>query len=396
MRDLRRDATTQVPITHPTWKEVDLDTVRANYREIARLAGPRKIIASVKANAYGHGIVEVSRAIADLGVYALATGSFEDAVAVRDAGITAKIQMFAGGLPAGMKDLLRYDLMPTVYNMESARAVSEAATKPARVYVKVDAGLGRLGVPLAEAEGLIRSVAALPRIEVEGVYTHLPYSDAAGQAWSVERLKGFHELIAALERAGLRIPITQAVASAAVASGVPDSCTAVCSGHLLFGGHAVVTDDVADLSAFRPVLRAIKTKIIHVGRQAGGRGALSGGKFVPQTDITTGVVAVGLFDGYRPPAPGKKAFMLFRGRRVPVLGVSLEYTVLDLSTLEAPAIGEEVLLLGDSGDESVTLGDISGWQGMSRLEVLMSFDRRLPCRYTGGTAKQAADIRAAG
>lgn len=105
MRELRRDATTQVPATHPTWKEVDLDAVRANYRELARLAGPRKVIASVKANAYGHGIVEVSRAIADLGVYALATGSFEDAVAVRDAGIATKIQMFAGGLPASMKDM---------------------------------------------------------------------------------------------------------------------------------------------------------------------------------------------------------------------------------------------------------------------------------------------------
>lgn len=397
MPGLRLDALDHDPVTHPTWKEVDLAALESNYREIERLAGAGvKIIASVKANAYGHGIVEVAKVLDRLGVYALATGSFEDAVAVREAGLGTRIQMFAGNAPEGAKDLLRYDLIPTVYDMAGAKAVSAAATRMVPVYVKVDAGLGRLGVKLDRALGFIEDVARLPRIAVEGVYTHLSFADAAGKAWSIERLEGFHRLIDALAGAGLSIPVTQALASAGVAGRIPDRCSAVCTGHLLYGGLSLVAKEVADLSAFRPVLESVKTRLIHVGQQRAGERFLTGGKVVAKAEMTTGVVPIGMFDGYRRPAKGEAPAMLARGRRAPVLGVSLEYVTLDLSGIDAAKPGDEVTVLGGDGGDRIRLDEVAAWQGSSNLEVLMGLDQRLPCRYLGAEPTAARRERKAG
>jgi alanine racemase len=385
----RRSVTAEQAMSvHPSWRELDLAALRSNLREVRRRVGPDiKIIASLKANAYGHGVVPIARALADLGVYALATGSFEDALALRRAGIDTKIQMFGGNLPAGAADLLRLDLMPTVYNLAAARAVSAAASAPARVYVKVDCGLGRLGVPVAEAGAFVKKVAALPRLVVEGVYTHLPFADRAGRDWARRRLEAFHGLIGALARAGLEIPVTQAIASAGVASDLAHNCNAVCTGHLLYGGLSVVAPDVADLSAFRPVLHAVKTRLIHVGDQPSGQRIFVGGQHVPERDTTVGVVPVGLFDGLRKPTAGKAAAMLIRGRRVPLLSVSLEYSSVDLTGVDRSEIGEEVVVLGRSGDDRITLEEMADWQGTSALAVLMSFDQRLPCRLHGTEPK---------
>lgn len=390
------DAVDRAMPVHPAWKELDLDAFAANVREVRRLVGPDiKIIASVKANAYGHGAVEIARALRGLDVYSLATSSYGDAVAMREAGIDAKIQMFPCNLPEGMRELLRYDLMPSVYNRAGARAVSEAASTTVPVYVKVDCGLGRLGVAVAEAAAFVHEVAALPRIVVEGVYSHLPYEDAAGREWAEQRLVAFDRLIAALAGSGLKIPVTQVIASAGVAGGVTGPGNAVCVGHLLYGGLAVADQDVADLSPFRPVLRAIKSRLIHIGRKGPGEAIASGGAYVTGGDTTTGVIPVGLYDGYRRPAAGKTATVLMRGKRVPVIRVSLEYTNLDLSGIDGPEIGDEVVVLGASGDQRITVEEMAAWQGSAPLAVLMSFDRRLPSR-PGTSRAPAVKRRTAG
>ncbi len=158
---------------------------------VRKLAGQRRLIASVKANAYGHGAVEFARRLEALGIDTLWTGSIAEAIAMREAGIKARILMFAGYLPAEIPQLLARGFVPTIYDREGALAVSRAARAPASIYIKVDSGLGRLGVPLPEAEGLFREIAALPNIQIEGVYSHLPFGDAAGRAWALARYQGF-------------------------------------------------------------------------------------------------------------------------------------------------------------------------------------------------------------
>ena len=314
----RYDSVEQSMPVHPVWKELDLDALLANYREVRTQVGTGiKIIASVKANAYGHGVVEIARALGGTDVYALATSSFADAVAMREAGVDTPIQMFASNLPEGAAELLRYDLMPTVYDMDGANAVSDAAREPVKVYIKVDSGLGRLGVPLAKAEAFIASVAALPNLQVEGVYSHLPYSDADGKAWADERLEGFNAFVERLVAGDIDIPVTQVLASTGVAGGVSDHCNTVCVGHLLYGGIAVAAADVVDLAPFRPVLKAIKARLIHVGHKEPGEVIGSGGSYMTKGKTTTGIVPVGQYDGYRRPASGKSATMLMQDKRGP-------------------------------------------------------------------------------
>ena len=368
----------------PNRVEFDLSALRHNMRALRAISGPEiKYIAALKANAYGHGAVAVARALADDGdTFALATGSFEDALAIRGAGVDLPIMMFGGALPEAAPLLLEHDLIPTVYDRAGARAVSSAATaagKTAAVYVKVDAGLGRLGVPLPDALDYIRELQDLPNLRVEGVYTHLSFFDEAEREWARGRIREFDRLLDALEGAGVEIPVTQALASSCMVSGLTSRGNAVCPGHLLYGVPSVAPS-VADTSAFRPVLRSIRSRFIHAGPpKAGMRG-------VPDRDTPSriGVIPLGLADGYRPAVAGRTASALVDGARVPIRGVSLEHITLDLSERPAAGVGDEVVLLGESGGESIALADLAEWQGTRMHQVLMTFDGRIPAHYVDG------------
>ena len=368
----------------PNRAEFDLAALRHNLRALRRLAGPdAKIIAALKANAYGHGAAAVARTLANDGdTFALATGSFEDALAIRDAGVDLPLLMFGGALPEAAPALLAHDLIPTVYDPAGARAVSaaaEAAGRKAAVYVKVDAGLGRLGVPLPDALDFLRTIRDLPSLRVEGVYTHLSFFDEAEREWARGRLRAFDGLLRDLDTAGIEVPVSQALASSCLLAGLESRGNAVCPGHLLYGVPSVAPS-VADASAFRPVLRSIRSRLIHAGPpKAGMRGAP-----VRDTPRRIGVIPLGLADGYRAPLPGRPACVLVDGERAPIRGVSLEHVTLDLSGHLAARVGEEVVVLGESGDESITLADLADWQGTRQHHVLMALDRRLPARYFDG------------
>ena len=272
--------------------------------------------------------------------------------------------------------------MPTVYDLDGARAVSaagEAAGRTAVVYIKVDAGLGRLGVPLPDALEYIREVQRLPSFRVEGVYTHLSFYDEAERDWARGRMREFDRFLDDLEAAGIDIPVTQGLASSCMVAGLTSRANAVCPGHLLYGVPSIAPT-VADTSAFRPVLRSITSRIIHAGPpKAGMRG-------LPERDTPKriGVIPLGLADGYRPAAPGRTPCALVDGARVPIRGISLEHITLDLSERPAAGVGDEAVLLGESGGDSITLADLAEWQGTRLHHVLMAFDGRLPAHYTDG------------
>jgi alanine racemase len=366
--------------TRAVWAEVDLGAVVANYRRLRGLLRPGvKIIAAIKANAYGHGAIEVARTLAADGADWLATGSFDEAVAVREAGVQTPMLLFAGPLPEGMAAVLRAGFVPTVHDLDSARAASSAASGSARVWIKVDAGLGRLGVPLEEAEAFTRSVAKLPNVLVEGLYTHLPFVDAAGRQWAADRLSAFQALAESLDRAGVSLSLTQALSSAGILAGLKDGSSAVCPGHVLYG-LPPASAEIVDMTPFQPALRAVKTKLIHVSTHRKVRTAGIGGGTRLSAGAGTGVVPFGRTDGYRDPCEGRRPCMLVRGRRVSVRGVSLEHTTLDLTGVEA-AVGDEVVVLGEQGDEAISAAEIAVWQCAQVDDVVLAFDRHVPRFY---------------
>ncbi|MEQ8654722.1 MAG: alanine racemase [Kiloniellales bacterium] len=376
------------------WAIVDLDALEYNYREIVRRVGSDvRVIASIKANAYGFGAVACAKRLEKAGSFALATGNVEEAIAVREAGVGLPILMFGGFLPADVPRLLQHNLIPTLYNKEMAETVSAAAAREVEVYVKVECGLGRLGVPLEEAFAYIGSIHALPNLRVAGVYTHLPFFDAASRARSERQLKGFDDLAAGLEQSGIGPLVTQALASSAVLEGLTDRCNAVCVGHLLYGLSPMAPGE-ADLSAFRPVLKEVGARLIHVGHHPAGGDIGMGGLYGIAKAMKIGVIPLGMQNGMRAPAPGKTAEVLIRGRRVPSIGVSLEHMTIDLSALATPVLEETVLVLGAmAGAQPIDLEDLAVWRSSAPLEVAMTLSDRIPTIFADGEQHSSTDLQ---
>jgi alanine racemase len=366
----------------PNEAQVDLSALVDNVAHVRGLIKPgNHIIASVKANAYGHGIVPVARRLAEIGVEVLATGSFADAMAMRGAGITAPILMMGGALPSAMRELMRHDLIPTIHSQELADAVAAAAQRRSPVYVKVDCGLGRLGVPLRNAHRFVLDLASRPRIEIAGLYTHLPFADAEGLSFARARIERFQALVDGLARAGLAIPITQARASAALLARIEDDCSAVSPGALIYGLSPVERSIASAM--LRPVLTRIATRLIQVSPWAADRSPEFASQYAVRVQSTTGVVPFGRVDGNRAPLPGQDAHMLIGNVKARVLGVSLEHAVIDLSDVPYPAVGQQVVVLGATDGGRIALEDLARWQGVGVNDVLMSLNARLPTRVVG-------------
>jgi alanine racemase len=170
------------------------------------------------------------------------------------------------------------------------------------------------------------------------------------------------------------------MASSALIAALSDDCSAVCPGHVLYGLTAV-NPEVGDSSAFTPVLKSIKCRLIHVASHPAGSALGVGGSFSLPSGSTCGVVPMGLNDGYRNPARDGEAMMLVRGTRARVLGVSLEHTILDLTNVVGAEVGGLVTVLGDDGDDVISLENVSDWQDTQPIAVLMSFSERMPRRY---------------
>ncbi len=359
--------------TRPNTMDIDLDALGANVAEIRRRVRPGvAIIASVKANAYGHGIVAVGKRLEAIGVEVLATGSFADAIALREAGVETPILMMGGALPAAIPELLRKNLIPTVHSRELAEAVAASATRSTPIYIKVDCGLGRLGVPIRAAHEFVLGLAQMPNVEIGGLYTHLPFADTAGCAWARDGIAKFDDLVTGLADAGLTIPITQARASAALLTGIEDGCSAVSPGALLYG-LSPVNPGLADISALRPVMTSIRTCLIQVSCSDAGYRVQGAGRVCGNT----GVVPFGRADGNRAPIAGAGAHMLVNGVKARVLGVSLEHAVIDLSDVPHPVVGETVVVLGRSGAAAIAIDDIARWQGVGVNDVLMALNDRV-------------------
>ena len=378
---------------HPGWAVYDLDRLRANLAEIRRRMGPdQACIAALKANAYGHGAVPVARALDGEGLAAFMTGSFDEACLLQSEHLCTPVVMFAGALPAGMADLVGAGLVPTVVDRASADAVARAAApgETVQVYVKVNAGLGRLGVALDTAEGFLAALAAMPGLEVQGLYTHLPFGDARGRDWAAQRLATFDALLARLAERGLSPPVTQARASACVAAGLSDRANAVCVGHLLYGLSPFDDDALADLSTYQPVLAEIGSRLIQVSEHPQGSDIAIGGSYGLRHGRRTGVAPIGVAQGLVRPVPGSRPQALIHGRRAPILAVSLEHLVLDLADVEDAAVGDVVRLLGGEGEAAIGLDALAAWFGMSALDTAMALSGRLPAHYRDSTTGAAA------
>jgi alanine racemase len=368
----------------PLWADVDLDAITHNVALLRERAGrPVRIIAAIKANAYGHGVEAVALHLQSTGVDGLATANLDDALLVRRAGVTIPIVMYGSALPGGLEVLVANDLTPSIWTHEALAEITRLAAEAGRtipVHVKVDAGLGRLGVRLDEAAAFIGSVIAAPGVLLEGIYTHLPFSGDEGAAWSRRRLAEYTALIRRVEEEhGIEVEFTEAGASSILSAAFPDSLTTISPGHLLYG-LSPLAGHCAEELGFRKAVTALRGRLIHVGQRRRGDDLLRAGPGGAATDSTAGVVLIGMDNGYRPAASGD-AFMLCRGSRCPVLGVSAEYTVIDLTAVPRAAVGDVVTIIGEDRGDLIRVESLADQVGAPSAAYWMIGLRDVPMRY---------------
>jgi alanine racemase len=371
----------------PMWAEVDLGAITHNIALIRERAGrPVKLLVPVKANAYGHGAAVVGRHLESLGVDGLATANVDDAVAIRMAGATLPILLYGAQLPSGNRYLLQHDLTPTVYSSESLRSISDLAVDAGRtvnVHIKVDAGMGRLGVRLDEAAAFADEVMGVPNVRLEGIYTHIPFSDGLGEIWSRRRLEAFTEVVRAIEATHhTAIDFVQAAASSVFAEDVPDVLNTIAPGHLTFGLHPIGGAS-SEASGYRKALRALRAAVIHIGDRRRSDDLPGAGPAGLDADATVGVVLFGMDNGYRAAPAGTPAYMLCRGRRCAVLSVSAEYTVVDLTDVPGASVGDVVTVIGRDGDDDITVETVAEQLGAPSAAYWMVGLKSVPYRYSG-------------
>ena len=369
----------------PVWGEIDLGAVGHNLARLRERAGrPVKVLAAVKANAYGHGVAPIGVHLESLGVDGLATANLDDALALRAAGVEIPILMYGSQLPEGFGVLLENDLTPTVYSSAGVQALAAAAdgvTTPVNVHVKVDCGLGRLGVRPEDAPALVREVLSFPQLRLEGIYTHIPFDEAAGAEWSQRALGVFSRLVREVEAEHrIRIDYTQAAASSVMTEGFENALNTIAPGHLLYG-LSPIAGGRAETLGFRKALRGLRAQLIHVGRREVGDDLLGAGPGGVSEARTTGVILLGMDNGYRSARGDEPASMLVRGRRCPVLGVSAEYTVIDVTAVPDVAVGDVVTVVGEDGGETIAVEDVARQLGAPSAAYWMVGLRNVPFRY---------------
>lgn len=359
-------------LTRSCWIEVDLDALESNLRQLRKVVGPEvKIMPAVKANGYGLGLTKVCEAVLAAGAEVLACGCIDDAIELRQAGIKAPIFVFASNTVTEVVDLyVQYDLMPTILMPEQAEALSGKVDRETGVFVKIETGRGRIGVPAEEALPFLRQVSSLPNIKVMGVYTHVaeanwPDKNTSGYIdWQFKRFKGAYDDAKA---AGLDIPIWQMANSVAAICLPQTRFTGTCVGRLP-GGHETL-EKRPESPDLKPAMKAWKSRIIQIKKVAGGRFGPKGEAVILEKPATVGVIPCGVYDGLM--ANQKAGEVLVRGKRVKVWsGISLEHFVIDLSGCPEAQAGDEVVIFGKQGNEEITIADLCKLWGLPLTHFL--------------------------
>jgi len=383
------------PATRPVWAEIDIDTLAHNIGEVRRVTEPSsEIMAVVKANAYGHGAVQCSKAFLENGADSLAVATLTEAVELRGAGVEAPILILGYTPSEHAMEVLKWGVTPTVYTSEGARALSEAVEtirEVAKVHIKVDTGLGRIGfLPDDASLDTIAEIAQLPSLEIEGVFTHFAVADAGDKEYTGRQFESFMGFMGCLEARGIRPPVRHVSNSAAIIDLPEYSLDAVRPGCMLYGLYPSDEVDV-DRVDLRPAM-TLRTRLSNVKTVPPGTGISYGLTYTTGAESVIGSLPVGYSDGYSR-ALSNRAEVLVRGRRAPVVGrVCMDQCMVDLSGVEGAGIGDDVILFGGSVDGAPAAEDVAGWMGSIVDEVVSTVSRRVPRVYmSGGEVVEAVD-----
>lgn len=370
------------------WAEIDLSAIAENTRELRRITRPEaRLMAVVKADAYGHGAKEVARAALSAGASVLGVARLGEAISLRDAGISAPILIFSYTSPEDAETLVRLDLAQSVFDVQTAMAFSQQAQalgQPIHLHLKVDTGMGRLGILTDNGTGMsvssdavdaARTIASLPGIILEGLSTHFAAADSADKNFTNYQFKRFTDFIARLTAAGIDIPIKHAANSAAIIDHPETHLDMVRAGIAIYGLKPSSEVNLAKLR-LTPAM-TLKSRIVQLKCVGEGFPVSYGMTWTSKRPTAIATVPVGYADGFsrRLSNIGE---MLVRGRRAPIRGrVCMDHTMIDVGDIAEARTGDEVVIFGRQDGAEISAEEVAEQLGTINYEVTAALTARV-------------------
>jgi alanine racemase len=373
------------------WAEIDLAAISHNVRELRRITRPgAQLMVAVKANGYGHGAVQVARAALAGGADQLGVARLEEGVELRRAGIQAPILIMGFSAPQWTQQLQKYGLMPTLYGLENARQVSAAVAglnQSLPCHIKVDSGMGRLGVPCdalqLDGKGTaladIMAITRLPGLSVTGLFTHFATADHRGKDFARLQFSRFRNLVGDLESAGVHFPLTHAANSGAIIDMPETHLDMVRAGISVYGLYPSREVDQSAIG-LQPAMQ-LKTRVIHVKTVTAGTKISYGGTWEAPAATTIATVPIGYGDGYSR-LLSNRGQMIVRGRKASVVGrVCMDLTMLDVGHIDGVETDDEVVVFGRQAKAVISAEDIADQLDTINYEVVTSVMARVERVY---------------
>jgi alanine racemase len=366
----------------PTWVEIDVEATAHNVRRTREMIGPRvHLMVVIKADAYGHGASRIARVALSNGAEWLGVASLNEAIALRDAGIAAPVLVLGFSPAWSARQALLNEVAITIFDPEIAQAFNRAATELGRratVHIKVDTGMGRLGLLPPDVLPFLRQLQSLSHLQVEGIFTHFSVADSAEpqhRDHTDTQLRRFRTLLSQLEAASLRPPLVHCANSAAILTRPETHFDMVRLGIALHGLDP--SPEVRCPADFQRAL-SFKTTVAQVKRYPPGTPISYGNTYRTEHEQCIAVIPVGYADGFRR-APRHWGEVLVRGRRAPVVGrVTMDQTMIDVTPIPGVRIGDEVVLIGRQGDDEITAEEVAARLGTINYEVVSGILARVP------------------
>jgi alanine racemase len=367
----------------PVWAEIDLDNLANNIKEIRRVSSSEEIIGIVKADAYGHGAIDVAPVLLKNGVTKLAVAVVSEAVELRRAGIECPI-MILGYTPLSQADnILKYDIEQTVFSYEYALGLSKMAEKrhiTVKVHIALDTGMNRIGfLPNKNSVEDVYKISKLSNLEVEGLFSHFSTADEEDKNFAKEQFEKYNWFYSKLKELDIRVRLRHIANSAAIIDLPNTHLDAVRPGIIIYGYYP--SEEVSkDKINLKPVM-TLKTNIIHIKNVKKGECISYGRKFQCERASKIATLPVGYADGYTRLLFGK-AKVIINGKFAPVVGrICMDQCMVDITDIDGAKVGDEVILMGEENNLKFNADDIADLIGTINYEVVCMIGKRVPRIY---------------
>ncbi len=362
---------------HRVVLSIDLSVLAANYTAVREIASPCAVMPVLKANAYGLGVARIAEALVAAGAPRIAVAEPYEALQLCHLGVP--IQILSGILPDEIEEMVAHDVVLPIVSLESAQLISAAAVaqhRIATVHLKLDTGMGRAGILWCEAPEMLRQIASLPGLNIEGLFTHFPLAYEQGSSFTHIQLTRFKSVVAAAASEGLCFQYLHAANSDAI-NNAPETCqqpfNLVRCGINLHGAF----DAAGSLRVpLKPVL-TLQTRLTQIRMLPAGMPIGYGHTFQTSSSMRVGTVCAGYADGL-PLALSNRGSVLIHGRRVPIIGrISMDYLTVDLDSVPEASVGDQVILLGKDGEAEIRVQDWASIKGTHAYDIICSIGSRV-------------------